>query len=233
MEPQYMKPWGLKPSSLKPFGSKPWAWAMLLAAATVLAPAAASAHPHVWVAVQATVAYDGGNVKGLQQRWTFDDMYTAMAIQGLDKNGDGTYSREELAELAKINIEGIQQFDYFTFAKLGEEQRKFVIPTDYWLEYKDNVLTLNFMLPLEQPVPAQTSGFSFSIFDPTYFIAFDLAKDSPVKLGQGAPQGCSLNVVNPMGEAEAKSLADAFAAELGPNDGSALARTIRVECAKS
>src|SRR5262245_25720518 len=28
-----------------------------------------------------------------------------MAIEGLDKNNDGVYSREELAELAKVNIE--------------------------------------------------------------------------------------------------------------------------------
>lgn len=207
--------------------------AIAFGATAALAPSVASAHPHVWVAVEATVAYEGGNVKGLQQRWTFDDMYTAMAVQGLDKDGDGTYSREELADLAKINVEGIKQFDFFTHAKLGTEVRKFSDPIDYWLEYKQDVLTLHFTLPLEQPVAAQTPGFSFSIYDPTYFIAFDLAKETPVKLGEGAPQGCSLNVDSPLGEADAKSLADAFAAELGPNDGSALARTIRVECARS
>lgn len=193
----------------------------------------ANAHPHVWVAVEATVAYANNNVTGLQQRWTFDDMYTAMAVQGLDKDGDGTYSREELQELAKINIEGIKQFEFFTHAKIGEEQRKFVEPTDYWLEHKDNVLTLNFMLPLEQPVAAQTPGFSFSIYDPSYFIAFDLAKDTPVKLGEGAPQGCALNVDNPLSEADAQSLADAFTQELGTGNASGLARTIRVECARS
>jgi ABC-type uncharacterized transport system substrate-binding protein len=199
----------------------------------VMAPSLAVAHPHVWVAVEATVAYGNGTVTGLQQRWTFDDMYTAMAVQGLDKDGDGKYTREELQDLAKVNIEGIEQFAFFTHAKLGEEERKFVVPTDYWLEYNDNVLTLNFMLPLEQPVAATSPGFSFSIYDPTYFIAFDFAKEAPLKLGAGAPQGCAINVKNPMSDAEAKSLADAFASELGPNDGSALARTVLVDCARS
>lgn len=207
--------------------------AATIAVSALVLPSLAAAHPHVWVAVEATVAYGSGNITGLQQRWTFDDMYTAMAVQGLDKDGDGTYSREELQDLAKVNIEGIQQFDFFTHAKLGEEQRKFVVPTDYWLDYKDNVLTLNFMLPLEQPVAATTPGFSFSIYDPTYFIAFDFAKEAPLKLGEGAPQGCALNVKSPMSDAEAKSLADAFASELGPNDGSALARTVLVDCERS
>lgn len=193
------------------------------------------AHPHVWVAVEATVAYQDGNVKGLQQRWTFDDMYTAMAVQGLDKNGDGAYDREELAELAKVNIDGIKQFDYFTHAKLADGVLKFGEPTDFWLEYKDNVLTLNFLLPLEQPLAAATPGFSFAVYDPTYFIAFDFAKDKdkPVKLGEGAPAGCALDLDAAASDADSQSLADAFSAEMGGANGSALARTARVTCAKS
>ncbi len=40
----------------------------------------AAAHPHVWVNVETTVLYNKRDVIGLQHRWTFDDMYTAMAI---------------------------------------------------------------------------------------------------------------------------------------------------------
>ena len=71
----------------------------LLALALAVAGGAPSAraHPHVWVTVETTVVYENGSVTGLQHKWSFDDMYTAMAIQGLDANGDGTYSREELA----------------------------------------------------------------------------------------------------------------------------------------
>lgn len=213
----------------------PQIWAApLWAAITLSAPAAATAHPHVWVVVEATIAYEGGNVTGLQQRWTFDDMYTAMAVQGLDKNGDGNYDREELAELAKVNIEGIKQFDYFTHAKLGDGELKFVEPKDFWLEYKDSVLTLNFMLPLEQPLAAQAPGFSFSIYDPSYFIAFDFAKDQPVKLGAGAPAGCALDMDPAAGDEQAQSLANAFSNEVGTaSGGSVLARSVRVNCARS
>jgi ABC-type uncharacterized transport system substrate-binding protein len=208
---------------------------LALSASLFAAPQPASAHPHVWVAVEATVAYKDGAVAGLQQRWTFDDMYTAMAIQGLDKNGDGTYDRDELTELAKVNIEGIKQFDYFTHAKLGDGTLKFVEPTDFWLEHKDNVLTLNFMLPLEQPVAVATPGFSFAVYDPTYFIAFDFAKDkdAPVRLGEGAPAGCALDLDKPANDDGSQALADAFSAELGGYNGATLSRTVRVSCAKS
>ena len=42
-----------------------------------------------------------------------------MAIEGLDKNGDGKYDRQELSELAQVNIDGLKEFNYFTVAKLG------------------------------------------------------------------------------------------------------------------
>ena len=53
------------------------------------AAAPAAAHPHVWVAVETTVLYEAGRIVGLRHRWSFDDLYTAMAIQGLDANNDG------------------------------------------------------------------------------------------------------------------------------------------------
>lgn len=205
--------------------------ATVLAAATLAAPPAALAHPHVWVVVEATVAYAGGNVTGLRQRWTFDDMYTAMVIQGLDKNGDGKYDRQELAELAQVNIDGIKQFGYFTFAKLNEGDLPFAEPKDYWLEYNNDVLTLNFTLPLAQPLAATTPGFSFSIYDPSFYIAFDFAKDKPVKLGAGAPAGCSLDMDPGPADADAQNLANAFAGGLGDAGPPAVfGRSVRVKC---
>ena len=54
----------------------------------------AQAHPHVWVTMKETVLYDKGTITGLQQAWTFDELYTQQAIEGLDKNGDGKYDRD-------------------------------------------------------------------------------------------------------------------------------------------
>ena len=95
----------------------------------------AHAHPHVYVTVESTVLFDKGVITGLRQRWLFDEFYTTMAIEGLDTNNDGIYDRKELAELAKINIDGLAQMEYFTFAKLGEQRLAFDAPKDYWLDH--------------------------------------------------------------------------------------------------
>lgn len=208
--------------------------ATALALASVIAPGEARAHPHVWVKVEATVTYDGGRIAGIHHRWTFDDMYTAMAIQGLDKNQDGTYSREELAELANVNIEGLKEFDYFTFAKLGDAELPLKLPVDYWLEHKDGILTLHFTLPVEDPVLASAPGFSFQVYDPSYFIAFDLAEKDPVTLGAGAPSGCSIELSVPKSDMEqAQDLSDAFLSQFGGDFGATLAKTIAVKCAQT
>ncbi len=107
----------------------------VLIAGTVGHAPSASAHPHVYVTVETTVLYDKGTISGLRHRWVFDEFYTTMAIEGLDTNGDGVYDRKELAELAKVNVDGLAAMDYFTFAKLGSQRLAFDAPQDYWLEH--------------------------------------------------------------------------------------------------
>lgn len=199
----------------------------------------AQAHPHVWVTVSSSVVYEGGKITGLKHTWTFDEMYTAMAIEGLDTNGDKAYSREELADLAKVNIDGLKEFGYFTHAKLGTAALKLKEPVDYWLEYKDNLLSLHLTLPLEQPVLADAEGFNFSVADESFFIAFDFVKDNPVVLGEGAPQGCVATVGVP--EKDLQQLQDlnkAFGGQLTAGDANAgtgmgYSQTATVTCKRS
>ena len=64
----------------------------------------ALAHPHVWVVVKCEVEWTpDGRIGAIKHRWTFDEAYSSYAVQGLDANNDGVYSREELADLAKVN----------------------------------------------------------------------------------------------------------------------------------
>jgi ABC-type uncharacterized transport system substrate-binding protein len=234
----------------------------------------AAAHPHVWVNVETTVVYDKGIVTGLRQRWFFDEFYTSMAIQGLDANNDGNYDRGELAELAKVNVEGLKEFDYFTFAQLGGQPLAFDAPADYLMELtetaeapsqggpgavqpdqpkdggsfwsrltraltgppapeKIKVLVLEFTLPLKQPVLAEAEGFSFSTYDPSFFIWFDHVKDRPVRLA-GAPEGCKAEIAAASKDvAELQQLGEsAFAAGGGVRIGTGHSRLVTVACGK-
>lgn len=137
------------------------AFAAVLAAATILLGlvGAASAHPHIWVRVRATVLYENGAIVAIRHAWTFDEYYTVMAIEGLDANKDGVYAREELAELAKVNIEALKEFGYFTFPKLKGQDLVVDAPKDYYLEHGERKVDPSAAAkPASGPVLPRTSA---------------------------------------------------------------------------
>ena len=70
-------------------------------AGLAIAGTAAFAHPHVWVTMKSEVVYaPDGTVTGVRHAWTFDDMFSVFATQGIDSKKKGEYTREELAPLA-------------------------------------------------------------------------------------------------------------------------------------
>ena len=188
-----------------------------------------AAHPHVWIVFQATVLHDNGAFVGVRYKWTFDEFYTAMAIEGLDKNKDGIYDREELSELAKVNMDGLKEFAYFTYPALAGKELKVGEARDYWLEHKDGELSLYFTLPFPSPVLVEAKGLTVSVYDPTYFIAFEPAKTDPAKLSEGAPKACVAKIgVPPQKSGEGAEL-ESLQAQLGAL-GVSIAKTIMVDC---
>lgn len=158
----------------------------------------AAAHPHVWVTVRTEVLFgENDAINGFRHKWTFDEYYSSFAVQGLDANGDGQYDRAELAELAEINIASLKDFGFFTFPKLSGTVLQRNPPQDYWLEYDGTYLTLFLTLPLTESVtPDKAKEFTFGIYDPTFYVDFALAAETPIALA-GAPEGCKPVIADP------------------------------------
>jgi len=154
----------------------------------------AAAHPHVFVDARVEVVFDKeGKITALRQVWRFDDAFSAFASQGLDGNGDGVLSIEELQPLAKVNVESLKDYDYFTYLKVGAKRIGFKIPTEYWLQMSDGYLTLFYTLPLMQAVKPEKDGISIEVYDPGYFVDYELVEKDPAKLID-APSNCALVV---------------------------------------
>ena len=108
-------------------------------------------------------------------------MFSAFATQGIEQKQKGKFTREELAPLAETNVTSLKEFDYFTFVTADGKKVELTDPPkgDYWLDYKDSVLTLNFTLPLKQPVAAKQ--LEIDVYDPAIFIDFEFAKDDAIR----------------------------------------------------
>jgi ABC-type uncharacterized transport system substrate-binding protein len=192
---------------------------------------AAQAHPHVWITAASELIYaPDGTVTGVRHAWAFDDMFSTYALQGIETKKKGVYSRDELGPLAQTNVESLKEFGFFTFAKADGRKEKFQEPIDYFLEYKDAVLTLHFTLPLKTPV--KPKELELEVFDPTFFIDFKFADKSPFKL-VGAPAACQLKFQRPSdGTAVAQKLGEQnfMDSNTNTNYGAMFANKVTVDC---
>ncbi|WP_181706549.1 DUF1007 family protein [Chthonobacter rhizosphaerae] len=189
--------------------------AVLLAACSIIAVASpAGAHPHVFVDAKAEMVFDAsGKVTAIRNVWRFDDAYSAFASQGLDADGDGKLSVEELKPLADVNVESLKDFAYFTFLAAGDRDIDFDAPTEYWIQWDEGFLTLYFTLPTKGAVEIRGLPAKLEVYDPTYYVAFNFVETEPVAL-DNAPKGCTLEVIRPQ---ELDAATAATLAEIPPD----------------
>jgi ABC-type uncharacterized transport system substrate-binding protein len=203
---------------------------VLLTVALAIGPRAANAHPHVWITATSELIYAAdGSVTGVRHAWTFDDMFSTYALQGMESKTKGVYTHEELAPLAQTNVESLKEFGYFTFAKADGKKQKFEEPVDYFLDFKDGLLTLYFTLPLKTPV--KSKELALEVFDPTFFVDFKFADKDPVRL-VGAPATCRISFQRPNdGTVSAQTLGEQnFMNGGNSNFGAMFANKIAVAC---
>jgi len=194
----------------------------------------AFAHPHVWVTIKEEFTYGpNGELLSVHHAWTFDDMFSAYALQGLTAKTKGQFTRDELQSLAKLNVESLKEDGYYTYAWVDGQKRSnlFDDPTDYWFDYNaaTSELTLNVTLRLKSPISAKQ--LAVEIYDPVYFVDFGLDRDKPVELVTAPPQ-CAVSTTRPGGSpsyvAGVNQLFTASDANVGM--GSNFASKILVQC---
>jgi ABC-type uncharacterized transport system substrate-binding protein len=170
----------------------PWLRLLGILVSLILIGSPATAHPHVWVVLKSQIVYDeAGSVTGVRHVWTFDDVYSAFLTQDIKARRKGIFTREELASIAKENIESLKDDDYFTQATINGSKAAFGAPVEYWFEQKDGSLTLFFTLPLKSATKVRT--LELAIYDPLYYIDFSFPKNNSAVLPR-APASCKLAV---------------------------------------
>ena len=191
--------------------------AALVACLSVVGAGQALAHPHVFVTAREQVIFGSdGKITGIRSAWKFDDMYSAFAIQGLG-DPDKILTKEQLAPLAKTNVDSLAEFGWFTVGRAFGKPIQFSEPIDYSLdEGADKLVTLHFTLPLKTPT-ATGPFFNLQIYDPTYFVAFDYETKDPVTL-VNPPPGCSVSVAKPkpLDNTDSQKLSEAFFTNMSP-----------------
>lgn len=150
-------------------------------AASAALTGAALAHPHIWI----TARYDvwigeDGKIGAIGIDWTFDEFFSAFMIEGLDKNGDGIYAPEELAQLTQENRESLKEVGYFVSVTVDGQKIAMRDPDRFAYAYENGLLRLRFSLPLETAIDPRGHQVSFKGYDPSYYTEIRVARDSDV-----------------------------------------------------
>ncbi|MEH6476880.1 MAG: DUF1007 family protein [Sneathiella sp.] len=174
-------------------------WFLIACCLMVMTPFKwAYAHPHAWADVVIEILFDGaGRVTGLRQTWLFDDFYSAYAVEGMDGNGDGKPDQEKLDGILRVNMENLKESDYFMRAWQGEKILKLQPVIEMSTRMAEGRLEMTFVTTFSKPVSQPGDQFSYSIFDPTFYIEMLHSEtEKPVRL-VGAPEGCDYALLQP------------------------------------
>ena len=170
-----------------------WAAVAALPVMTWAVATPASAHPHVWIEMRSDLVFnDQGLVTAMNLEWTFDDAYAQMALDGLDTNGDGVYSQDEIAPLTKENIESLKDYDYFTVIRFNGQKQPLGAVTEYGQIWSNDKLQLHLQVPLKTPLDPRKGEIMAKVYDPDFFIALDYVKDEPVTAIGAIPANCQI-----------------------------------------
>lgn len=205
------------------------------ALAMIGAAGVASAHPHVWIESRSDLIFnEAGKVTGINVEWQFDEFYSVTAIEGLDKNKNGTYEPEELEPLAKENIISLWDYRYFTQVNADGKPIPYNKVSEFGSFVRDGYLSLYFSIPFKAPVDPKTAKIAYSIYDPTFYIAIELPPKGGVKLTGPVPENCKPAVLDSEAEISDANNSEAFYEKLaaGTDIGHLYAKRITLDCLK-
>lgn len=192
----------------------------------------AFAHPHSFISLQSTVVVRDDQFIALKMRWTMDEITSADLLYDAGDAPPGSEVWKKLAAEVMANVLGQH---YFTEVWHNGKKVKFIDrPTSYSLEEENHQAVLNFVLPLASAQPLSGQTYTFSTFDPSYYVDMSYAEDSDARLPPALASRCSLKVMTPTPGDEvldfASSLDKADAPPEDMNLGRQFAQQVTLQC---
>ena len=140
----------------------------------------AAAHPHSFISLQTEAVAENGLLTGFKMRWTMDEITSADLLYDAGNAKPGSEIWKKLAAEVMANVLGQH---YFSELWHNGQRVKFDNrPAGYGLERSGHQAVLTFTLPLAKPQPLAGQTFTFSTYDPTYYVDMYYDKDADFTL---------------------------------------------------
>lgn len=165
--------------------------------ATLLMPALADAHPHIFAEARLEIVSDDeGAVSELRNVWRFDELFSSSVVLDFDKNANATLDPDELAEVGQTVLESLAEYNYYTTISDNGKSVKVSRPDRITVDYKDNQLLMMFAVKPAEAMPLK-GKLTFGVYDPTMYTAMDFPTDEDLTVVGDKIKACKHQVVRP------------------------------------
>jgi ABC-type uncharacterized transport system substrate-binding protein len=169
-----------------------FAWAAF-AGLLAFGPIAAQAHPHVFIKQHVEAVFDRSGLTGIRLTWRFDAMYSSMMRADYVSSKKGPLTPEDVKTLHDKCFSALKDEHYFTTVTFDGHPLPLGVPTDFSAEAAGDSIVYRFVIPLKL-LPGQirpTNKVEISVFDPSYYVYYELAAGKPVDVVGGSEFGAA------------------------------------------
>lgn len=198
----------------------------------ILSAEAAQAHPHSFITMKTQIIAEQGQMTALQMRWVMDEITSADLLYDAGEAKPDSPVWKRLAAEVMANV--LTQHYFTEFWHNGEKVKFAARPSAYGLSRAGHQAVLDFTLPLAHPRPLAGQRYTFSTFDPTYFVDMRYETSSDVRLPAELNSACKLAVKTPKPDAAVEAFALSLdKADAPPEDmalGKQFAQEVTLQC---
>ena len=153
------------------------------------------AHPHVFISDKIAVLFDGGTLQGISFQWTFDDMFSNMILSDYDPKGTGQFDAAHVKAVKEGAFDNLENYHYFVAMTIGTRpMTHFKIERFMPSVTEKKKLVYSFFIPLNVAVQGKEQSVRLTVYDDTYFVAFDLLHLEDLTVTSGPDISCELAI---------------------------------------
>ena len=130
----------------------------------------AEAHPHIWVDTQLQFIFSSQKLTHIQISYAFDEMYSSMILNLVDRNDNGTIDLAELDGIKNKVLAKIDDKNYFVHLRVNKNSiSSSNIELSTVLINEEERLVLVFIVPCQIVVTESMQIVAISAYDEEYY----------------------------------------------------------------
>ncbi|WP_137982535.1 DUF1007 family protein [Desulfovibrio gilichinskyi] len=147
----------------------------------LLAPNQAEAHPHVFVDSSLTFEFDSQGLKGIREKWWFDEMFASMILGDFDTDHNNKLSEEEAKALKDGAFINLKKFNFFTTILIDGLPYTATEATEFNPSIEKGTLVYEFFIPCKVLENNKKHTVLATNIDKSLYTAFQMNPQNKIK----------------------------------------------------